>query len=27
VVEGLKKRRAELEMLIEKTNGALGELG
>jgi valyl-tRNA synthetase len=27
VVEGLKKRRAEVEMLIGKINGALGELG
>ena len=27
VVEGLKKRRAEVEMLIEKINGALAELG
>ncbi len=27
VVEGLKKRKAEVEMLVEKTNAALGELG
>ena len=27
VVEGLKKRRAEVEMLIEKSQAALGELG
>jgi valyl-tRNA synthetase len=27
VVEGLKKRRSEVEMLIEKINGALRELG
>ena len=27
VVEGLKKRRAEVEMLIEKIKSALGELG
>ncbi len=26
VVEGLKKRKAEVEMLIEKANAALGEL-
>jgi valyl-tRNA synthetase len=27
VVEGLKKRKAEVEMLVQKTNEALGELG
>ncbi len=27
VVEGLKKRQGELELLVEKANGALGELG
>ncbi len=27
VVEGLKKRKAEVEMLVQKTNDALGELG
>ena len=27
VVEGLKRRKAEVEMLVEKANAALGELG
>ena len=27
VVDGLKKRKAEVEMLVQKTNDALGELG
>jgi valyl-tRNA synthetase len=27
VVEGLKKRKAEVEMLVQKTSEALGELG
>ena len=27
VVEGLKKRKAEVEVLVEKANEALGELG
>jgi valyl-tRNA synthetase len=27
VVEGLTRRKAEVEMLVQKTNDALGELG
>ena len=27
VVEGLKRREAEVEVLVQKTNEALGELG
>jgi valyl-tRNA synthetase len=27
VVEGLKKRKSEVEILVQKTNDALGELG